>query len=176
MNISQHITSYTKRHKIGICIMAVVFFVDLIYLSNTTSNVPIMDYWRYGDEFLYEIFNGGIRFDTFWESINGQRGFLTYLLFFINVKFFHWNTRVAIFFGSFVTFLTGLLLLYIMDSNAKGQGRKAKILEGAIVTGVSMLLFNYIQWEIKVIEFAAPFAVITFFVVLNIVNVFFLRL
>ncbi len=167
MNISQHITSYTKRHKIGICIMAVVFFVDLIYLSNTTSNVPIMDYWRYGDEFLYEIFNGGIRFDTFWESINGQRGFLTYLLFFINVKFFHWNTRVAIFFGSFVTFLTGLLLLYIMDSNAKGQGRKAKILEGAIVTGVSMLLFNYIQWEIKVIEFAAPFAVITFFVVLN---------
>lgn len=177
-----------KIDKIGVFIFTVIFAVDVVYLSNTTANVPIMDYWRYGQEFLYEIFGGGgVRFHTFWESVNGQRGFLTYFLFFINVKWFHWNTRTAIFFGAVVTYATGLLLLKIFNdekimSNIKGMEsfeqksqdlmglthrKLEKIFKYLTILGIAVVLFNYLQWEIKTIEFSAPFSVSTLFVVVN---------
>ena len=72
---------FLRENKIGVFIVSFFFIIDLVYLSNTTANVPMMDYWRYGNNFLSSIFNGGIRFDDLWESINGQRAILNYILF-----------------------------------------------------------------------------------------------
>ena len=168
MRLRGDINAFIRRNKAGLVILTVFFLTDIVYLLNTTANVPIMDYWRYGDEFLDEIYNGGIKFSTFWESINGQRAVLTYFLFLINVKIFHWNTRVAVFFGAFVTGLTGLLLLKIMDADPDSEVRRPDLwLKNLTILGIIMVLFNYVQWEIKTIEFSAPFSVITFFIVLN---------
>lgn len=160
--------SFYQDHKIEIAIFTIFFLIDLIYLSNTTANVPIMDYWRFGNNFLYDMFNGGIQFDSFWESVNGQRGILTYLLFFINVLFFHWNTRIAIFFGAIVTFITGLYLLHCITDYSFADPKKESFPTRCFFAIVmAMVLFNYVQWEIKVIEFSSPFSVNVLFVVFN---------
>lgn len=173
--------------KLGVFVLTIIFIVDLIYLSNTAANVPVMDYWRYGQKLLYEIFNGGIEFRTLWESVNGQRGFLTYVLYVINVKYFHWNTRAAVFFGAVITYITGLLLLEIFSSELKyaenekdpdvesrdnrkevqADRKTDTILKYLSVTGMVMILFNYIQFEIKTIEFSAPFSTVTMLIVIN---------
>lgn len=156
------------KYMYGFLFLTLCFVVDLIYLSNTTANVPMMDYWRFGKNFLYDIFNGGIKFSELWESINGQRAFLTYILFYFNVKFFHWNTRVAIYFGAIITYITGCICIYIIDKYEFSEDEKKDIIiKQILVIVIAMLLFNNVQWEIKVIEFYAPFAIITMFCILN---------
>ena len=159
---------FLQYNKKATVLLTVFFVIDIIYLSNTSANVPIMDYWRYGKDFLYDIFNGGIVFNDLWESINGQRAFLTYLLYFINVYFFHWNTRIAVFLGSFVTYVTGLFLINILSNVGTVKNSKFNsVMKYVTIIAVSMTLFSYVQWEIKIIEFSAVFSINVFFVILN---------
>ena len=162
------IKSKLESHGYGVLVLTLVFVLELIYLSNTTANVPVMDYWRYGSSFLQDIFNGGIRFDDFWQSINGQRAFLTYSLFYVNVKWFHWNTRLSMIFGACVTYVLGLIFVWVIDSYRFLDDKHRDIVMKQIVIGlISIILFNYVQWEIKVIEFYAPFSVVALFAIIN---------
>lgn len=156
------------KYVYGFFILILFFVLDLIYISNTSANIPTMDYWRYGQDFLHDIFNGGIRFNDFWKSINGQRAFLTYALFYINVKFFHWNTRVSMYFGAIVTFITGIMLICIIDKfKFSSDEKKDNFIKQILLIVVGLLLFNNIQWEIKLSEFYAPFSVVFLFCILN---------
>lgn len=140
----------------GLCC---VLGAKLVYLLNATANVPIMDYWRYARKMLYKIYNGGITFSDLWEPINGQRGFLNHLLFFLNVKFFHWNTRVEIFGGMIVVLFSTIFLFCLLkkDINFKDSFQAIVLqIEGLLI---AIIMFNYQQWEIETLEFSLSFSI-----------------
>lgn len=168
MNLVNGIKKFFVANKVEVIILSFFFFVDLIYLSNTVANVPYMDYWRFGNDFLYDMFNGGIRFSDFWKSTNGQRAFLTYGLFYINVIFFHWNTRITIFFGAIITYVTGLFLIKLLkEYSCPSKSQHGLIFYYISIVGISAVLFNNVQGELKTIEFAAPQSICVLVVVLN---------
>lgn len=168
MSIKETMSKLSTKNIYGVSFLIMCFVMDLIYLSNTSANIPTMDYWRFGQNFLYDIFNGGIRFNDFWESTNGQRAFLTYALFYLNIKFFHWNARVSMYLGAIFTLITGILIIGIVDRfEFSEEKNRDNFIRQIFIMIMALILFNNIQWEIKNTEFYAPFSVCSFFCILN---------
>ncbi|MDO5156766.1 MAG: hypothetical protein Q4D51_12455 [Eubacteriales bacterium] len=70
--------------------------------------------------------------------------------------------------GAIITFLTTLLFISIVSKMDFSQdSKKNAIIRQIIIALTAIILFNPVQWEIKTIEFYAPFSIICFFIVCN---------
>lgn len=129
--------------------------VQLIYLSISSCNVPIMDYWKYINMFVEKIYNGGVSFLDIWKNDGIHRSPLQFIYFILNVKLFHMNAQVEIYLGAIlmaciVVFLYKLLKKDALLNNPNRSG----------IFGIILLLvfFNLNQYEIINEQFALSFA------------------
>lgn len=116
---------------------------------------------------LPKIYGGGITFSDLWEPINGQRGFLNHSLFYLNVKLFHWNTRVEIFGGSLFTLLSTVLLYRVYNKNNTINNLKTNIIRQIIGILFAIIMFNFQQWKIETEEFSLSFSIIILLLFVN---------
>lgn len=156
-----------ERNQIFVLGLMLIVAIKFIYIMNTTANVPIMDFWRYANKMIDDIFNGGLTFAHLWEPINGQRGFLVHLLFAINVIFFDWNTRIECFIGVIVNTVTCIMLYRLMiKTYVKNDDIPSNRLQlfALLCSGVWM---TYAQWELETLEFSMGYSLIVMMVIVN---------
>ena len=152
--------TWCKENIVFISVLGLFFGFQLIYVSNATVNVPVMDYWRYINNYVDKCFMGGITFNELYESYAGHKSLLTTLLFVINVTFFKLNVRVSTFFASVVMICSAILIYNLFLSNlrfASSNERKQNIIPQVLGALIIFPIFNLNQWEILCLEFATPF-------------------
>ena len=159
------IVNWYKENIIFVSVLGLLFLFQLIYVSNATINVPVMDYWRYINNYVDKCFMGGVTFNELYESFAGHKSVLTTMLFVINVIFFKLNVRVSTFFSTFIMIITAIIFysLFILKTKEICLNSKNKNYSDFIkqILGILIIfpLFNLNQWEILVLEFATPFTI-----------------
>lgn len=155
-----------KRNRFFFILLAVGIPLVFWYLSQATSNVPVMDYWKYLNRFVDKMYTSGLTLADLWESDGIHRGPMSFLYFLINVHFFHYNTQIGVYFGCFARIVLTILLYKIF----KNYCLKRKIwTESHFLTSILViaLAFNLNQYEIITLEFSFSFAVRTLVFVLT---------
>lgn len=141
------------ENRVFIVLISIFVIAMLIYVSASSSNVPVMDYWRYANNLIEKSMNGGVAFHDIY-SVNGvHRSPLQILFFLLNVKVFHWNTQVAIYLAVFVLAIFCTVLYFQFKKTLKDE--KSSVIGGLVFLAV---VFNYAKWEIYTLEFAFSFA------------------
>ena len=134
-----------------ILILTFCFLGMLIYVSEASSNVPIMDYWKYLDTLGDKLFKGGVSFSDIY-NINGvHRSVYQLVLFLINVKIFHWNTQISMYLSPIVMVINSIIFrkyIFIANTNAE---KKYKDILSIIVT---LMIFSLGPYEIIAQEFS----------------------
>ena len=113
------IVNWYKENIIFVSVLGLLFLFQLIYVSNATINVPVMDYWRYINNYVDKCFMGGVTFNELYESFAGHKSVLTTMLFVINVIFFKLNVRVSTFFATFIMIITAIIFYSLFILNTK---------------------------------------------------------
>jgi hypothetical protein len=159
--------------KYGIIIfgITVIFVFQINYLIIATRNVPIMDYWRYINDFGEKIMLGNISLMDYWTSYGGHRSPLQLGLFFLNIRFFGYNTQIEIFGGLLFQLLSSLCIINVFmkkNINKKKYDLKIQLLSLSFLLAV----FSLNQWEILTLEFSLAFMIRIFcyigiFILLN---------
>ncbi len=125
-----------------------------IYASTASSNVPIMDYWRYLVVLVDKSYMGGLSFNDIYTNNGVHRSPLDISLFLLNIKLFHWNTQIAMYLSVFLLLIASIVVL-----------RELKRLSGNnmlfIVLGVLsvLIIFSLAPYELISQEFAFSSAV-----------------
>lgn len=164
----QKVRKYYDDNRLFIWGLVVIYFFQILYLINATTNIPMMDYWTYLNEFTDKVFSGNISVSDIWANFTSHRAPFQYLLFFINLKFFSGDTLVSVFAGSIVTLLTTLYISRCYTRNNEMQnvcGQLSVILIAAI-------MFSLNRWEIITLEFSMAFAVriFLFIIIFNLID------
>ena len=60
------IVNWYKENIIFVSVLGLLFLFQLIYVSNATINVPVMDYWRYINNYVDKCFMGGVTFNELY--------------------------------------------------------------------------------------------------------------
>ena len=158
------IQQYYMKNRVFIWGGLVVYLLHIGYLLNSTTNIPLMDYWTYIYEFTDKVFMGNISCSDIWTNFTAHRAPFQYICFFFNLKFFDGNTLVSVYLASLVTLTT---TMYIYKCYRKDmQDNNSKVIQiGAVL--ISVTLFSLNRWEIITLEFSFAFAVrILMFVVI----------
>lgn len=92
-----------KENGFYISVLFIAVILMSIYISESSSNVPIMDYWTYLNALADKTFNGGVAFHDLYSNNGVHRTPLQLLLFVINLKLFSWDTQVSMYLGVFIT-------------------------------------------------------------------------
>ena len=103
------------KSKINVSFMlslVIVFVLHIIYLSKSTLNVPIMDYWKYINYFETDIFGDKINILHLWKNDGIHRSPLQFIFFIFNVKIFSWNTQIEIYLGAVVMAVYTILIYF----------------------------------------------------------------
>jgi hypothetical protein len=143
-----------------ICLFLLGIFLYLIhYLTISTADVPLMDYWRMIDQWGEKIMSGTLRFKDIWApSTPGQRVPLLAILLFINMRFFGYNTQIGIFAGAFFIVFTAICLIYaFLKENHDKQEHKLKI--QLLCLPIILAVFSFNKWGIMILEFSLPFMI-----------------
>lgn len=153
--------AWCKGNIIFVSILSLLLFFQLIYISNATINIPVMDYWRYINNYVDKCFMGGIPFSELYESYCGHKGLLVPLLFVINVIFFKLNVRVSTFFAIAIMGTIAIFVYNLFLSTVKTCARSIdygkSIVQQIWGSLIVFPIFNLNQWEILTLEFATPF-------------------
>ena len=159
------VINWCKENIIFVSMLSLLFAFQLIYISNATINVPVMDYWRYINNYVDKCFMGGVQFNELYESYAGHKSLLTTLLFILNVIFFKLNVRVSTFLAVFIMVITAIIIykLFLLNVKKIYININNKIFNDIIkqILGILIIfpLFNLNQWEILVLEFSTPFVI-----------------
>lgn len=159
------VINWCKENIIFVSMLSLLFAFQLIYISNATINVPVMDYWRYINNYVDKCFMGGVQFNELYESYAGHKSLLTTLLFILNVIFFKLNVRVSTFLAAFIMVITAIIIYKLFLLNVKNiyLNINNKIFNDIVkqILGILIIfpLFNLNQWEILVLEFSTPFVI-----------------
>ena len=147
---------YTE-HRNAIWSTALVALFTFIWLSNSTVNVPIMDYWRYINDLTVKVFRGSFSFNDIWIPSGGHRPGMVYFLTALNIKYFKMNTLVGVYLGWATTGITCIVIyMYLVNIYCK-KGKLDQLQKLYIV--VPMVLFSLTQWEIFTLDFSFVFSV-----------------
>ena len=92
-----------KENGFYISVLSIAVILMSVYISESSSNVPIMDYWTYLNALADKTFNGGVAFHDLYSNNGVHRTPLQLLLFVINLKLFSWDTQVSMYLGVFIT-------------------------------------------------------------------------
>ena len=149
-----------KKHIFFIVPLMLIAGLQVWHLLVSVRNVPFMDYWTYIDFFTEKTFEGGLTFSDIWMANNGSRNVLQYLLFIINMKVFHYDTRIEIYGGFFITICISILLYYYFFKigNRCEMLSQRKPVQQLLVLPACLAVFNFNQWEISTLEFSFTFA------------------
>lgn len=156
-----------------ILILTLCFLGMLVYVSEASSNVPIMDYWRYLDTLGDKLFKGGVSFSDIY-NINGvHRSVYQLVLFLINVKLFHWNTQISMYLSPIVMVINSIIFRkYIFIANTNTE-KKYKDILSIIVT---LMIFSLGPYEIIAQEFSLSLSLrILVFITISIITSNFLK-
>lgn len=157
------IEKFCVENSLYIFILALVAFGMIIYISQASSNVPIMDYWRFLNVLVDKEFTSGVTFGDLYSNNGVHRSAYELFLFLLNVKIFHWNTQVSMYFSVFVLMISALVIYKEMKSF-----HLRNTMVGNWLSIVSILIvFSLGAYEIIAQEFATPSALrILFFLLL----------
>lgn len=160
-----------NENKIFIWTLFFVLFIQLIYLSSSSTNVPIMDYWKYINMFVEKMNTGGISFGDLWQNDGIHRSPLQFLYFVLNVRFFHLNAQVEIYAGAFLMAMMGILLYNCLKHDMNCKNNVFPSLAGICIV---LFVFNLNQYEIINEQFALSFAsrIILFLISYSLTNRF----
>ena len=126
----------------------------LFYVSSASSNVPLMDYWKYINRFVEKMYTGGITLEEIWRSDGIHRSPLQFILFILNVAIFHYNVQVDIYLAAIVLMIVSCIMYKNIKNSLDSQNA---ILCGIYGIGVSIVIFNLNQWEMLNEQFALSF-------------------
>lgn len=129
------------------------------YVSIASSNVPIMDYWRYANGLIEKSYGGGVTILDLC-SFNGiHKSPLQLLFFLINVKVFHWNTQISMYLGVVMSCCSLILIYRIVDKSSINK-------RNAVISKITctIVVFSMVPYEIIAQEFAfsAAFGIFVF--------------
>lgn len=158
------VQQYYHKNKVFIWGLTIIYVLHIGYLLNSTTNIPLMDYWTYIYEFTDKIFMGNISCSDIWSNFTAHRAPFQYVCFFLNMKFFTGNTLVSVYLASLVTLITNIYIYSCCRRNI--QERDSIVIQvGAVL--ISFGIFTLNRWEIITLEFSFAFAVrILLFVVI----------
>jgi hypothetical protein len=123
-NLNSKLFDLLKNNKIIIPIIILFILFSINYLITATRNVPFMDIWISLNNFGENIMTNNLSLRDAWTPYAGHRNPLSYILFFINMRFLGYNTQVEIFGGLFFCFLTSICLIYAFKKeNTDKQNR-----------------------------------------------------
>lgn len=150
------IKQYYMKNRVFIWGLLVVYVFHIGYLLNSTTNMPLMDYWTYIYEFTDKLFMGNISCSDIWTNFTAHRAPFQYICFFVNMKVFAGNTLVSVYLASLVTLIT---VIYIYNCYTRDfcYNNNIIIQIGAVL--ISTVLFSLNRWEIITLEFSFTFAV-----------------
>lgn len=154
---NDNVKKYYVNNRIPILGMIFFSMLSLIWLSNSTVNVPVMDYWRYINELTEKVYRGGFSFVDMWVSMGGHREGLHYLFTALNISYFGMNALIGIYGGLFVNTIT-IILIYIYYNRKIISIGKRQILKKILFLLIPLALFSFNQWEIYTLEFSFSFA------------------
>ncbi|MBR2852684.1 MAG: hypothetical protein IKE81_00020 [Clostridia bacterium] len=140
-----------------LAILLLFYCSTVIYLSNATANVPMMDYWKYITMLVDKAFTKGISFNDLWNyNGNGNIHRVPFQLwtFLLNASVFHLNTQIAIYAAPVVTAVT-MVLIYRRTRRVFEEN----IWYWAGITLVTAFCFSWNAFEILTLEFSFAFAV-----------------
>lgn len=142
-------------NRIFFWMLVITAFFQFIYLSIASSNVPLMDYWRYIEMFVEKMNTGGLSFSDIWKNDGIHRSPLQFVYFICNVRFFHMNARVEIFLGEIVLFVLCIILYrtFVKDCCIKNT-----FLKGIFGSVIVIIIHNLNQYELINEQFALSFA------------------
>lgn len=154
------------NNSVYIFFLFMVSFGMAIYVSVASSNVPIMDYWRFINVLVEKSFMGGTTFFDLYSNNGVHRSAYELFLFLVNVKIFHHNTQVSMYIAILIMMCTSIILYK--------QIKKIYVNKWAlnIVSLLSVLLiYSLGAYEIITQEFATPGALrILFFMIAFVVT------
>ncbi len=151
------VRNYYDDNRVPILGVAIISIISVIWLSNSTANVPIMDYWRDINELTEKVFRGEFSFNDMWTSLAGHRGGFAYLFIALNIRYLGMNTLIGIYLGLFVNIITSILL-YIYYKKKVLCLEKNEKLKKILFLLVPIALFSFNQWEIYTLAFSFSFA------------------
>lgn len=144
-----------NENRIFIWSLLFALLLQLIYLSIASTNVPIMDYWKYINMFVEKMNTGGISFADLWQNDGIHRSPLQFLYFVLNVRFFNMNAQVEIYLGAFLMALIVMMLYYTFKREIGCKSSYVTELGGICII---LFVFNLNQYEIINEQFALSFA------------------
>lgn len=144
-----------KENRFFIWALIIILFIQLAYLSVASTNVPLMDYWRYIDMFVEKLYTGGITFFDLWQNDGIHRSPLQFLFFVLNVQFFHMNAQVEVYLGAFLMAAIGVILYNCLKKELDCQNA---LIKGCSGTCILLFVFNLNQYEIINEQFSLSFA------------------
>lgn len=135
-----------------------VFFLVLIswgmaiYISVSSSNVPIMDYWRFINVLVEKSFTGGVTFFDLYANNGVHRSVYELFLFLVNVKLFHYNTQISMYVGILIMMCTSMIV-YRQIKKICGNN---KLMLNVISVISILMIYSLGAYEIIAQEFATP--------------------
>ncbi len=146
------------KSKINVSFMlslVIVFVLHIIYLSKSTLNVPIMDYWKYINYFETDIFGDKINILHLWKNDGIHRSPLQFIFFIFNVKIFSWNTQIEIYLGAVVMAVYTILIYKFLMIELKFNDISCQF--NILLILLPIATFNINQYEMITLEFAFSF-------------------
>ncbi len=137
-----------------VCLVTIFLIGMLIYLSESTSNVPVMDYWRYLNALVDKFFTKGISFSDLYSNNGIHRTPVQLFLFLLNIVLFHWNTQISIYLGAVILCITACVLYKIMKPTFTNKGIGYYLCIFIMV----LTVFTLGSYEILLLEFSTSFA------------------
>jgi hypothetical protein len=153
INLYYKAVTYSKRNYIVlVSILAIVIFM-INYLSISTANVPIMDYWRFIYSIANDIQGDALGWNELWSTYGFAPGLLTLTLF-INIRCFGLNTQFDIYGGVLLLFVISIFIYYRYKNFVN-----INYLTQLLFVPVILSVFNYNQWEILTLQFSLSFMI-----------------
>lgn len=149
-----HLKKTYQRNRVFIWAIGIALCAQLVYISQATSNAPLMDYWRYMDRFVEKMFSGGLSWSDFWRSDGIHRSPLQFLYFVCNIRFFHYDAQIEIYLGAVLMAVLACVLYRFLKLDLQPSHR---VSAGAGVA-VIIVIYNLNQWELIAEQFSLSFA------------------
>lgn len=156
----KRIKNYYDYNRLPIWMILIIFILSVVWISCSTANVPVMDFWRYICDLTTKVFRGEFSFSDMWQTMGGHREGFAYLLIALNIRYLHLNLSLWIYIGLILTLISCIFLynyykkVIITDYNRNGSYDISKILFFII----PLVLFCFNQWEIFTLAFSFSFA------------------
>ena len=146
-----------RENWILIFMLSICTLLTLIYLSDATANVPVMDYWKYITHLVDDHFTYGTSFYDLWYY-NGNNSIhhapIQLALFLVNVRLFHHNTQIAMYCSAFLLCLCALIICKRFEALYK----ESSVFYKGCLSAIVLVCFCWNSYEILTLEFGFSFA------------------